>query len=377
LDAPPVVSREKPGRFFVLKAADLGSLDLATPLFFRRIQVGEVTAYKLDSDGKSLTVEIFVNAPYDQHVNSNTRFWHASGVDVSLSASGLTLQTQSVLSVLIGGIAFETPLTAENPPPAEPKTEFKLYDSRTEAFAKGAVSPQKFVLVFDDSVRGLAPGAPVELRGIPIGEVVAIEAQIDAQTLQFSAPVTIALDAQRLGMKITDLPPGADAAVVRRKVIDHLVAHGVRAQLQTGNLLTGALFVTFDFFPDAPAATLDWSAEPVHLPTAPGELQAIEASLASIMKKIDALPLDAIGAEVRKAMADLDKVLLSARGALDSGKLTLDNAGNLIGPTSPFSSELSTTLAEVSRAAQSLRVLADYLEQHPEALLRGKTEEGN
>jgi paraquat-inducible protein B len=160
----------------------------------------------------------------------------------------------------------------------------------------GAVDPQTYVLVFKETVRGLAPGAPVELRGIPIGEVVAVDAQLDAETFEFSSPVTIVLDPQRLGVKVADLPPGEDLKTIRRKLIDSLIAHGVRAQLQSGNLLTGALFVTFDFFPDAPPETVDWSQQSVRLPTAPGDLEAIEASVTSIIKKIDAMPLKAIGA---------------------------------------------------------------------------------
>ena len=146
-----------------------------------------------------------MNAPYDQYVTPNTRFWHASGIDVSLSASGLSVQTQSVLSILVGGIAFETPATGPVLPAAEADTVFTLFSDRAEAFKLPARDPQTYLLVFKESVRGLAPGAPVEFRGIPIGEVVEISAQVDAKTFEFSAPVTIRLDAQRLGVKIVDL----------------------------------------------------------------------------------------------------------------------------------------------------------------------------
>jgi paraquat-inducible protein B len=156
-------------------------------------------------------------------------------------------------------------------------------------------------------------------------------------------------------------------------MMDSLVAHGVRAQLRTGNLLTGALYVAFDFFPDAPATTVDWSQTPVRLPTIPGELEAIEASVVSIIKKIDQLPIEALGKDLEKAMAELDRTLVSARGALDSGRGTLDSANKLIEPNSVLGAELGNTLQEVSRAARAVRVLADYLERHPEALIRGKT----
>ena len=187
-------NRRIPGRFFTLKTPDLGSLDTGTPIYFRRLQVGQVASYALDKDGKDLTVKVFVQAPYDQYVNPNTRFWHASGIDVSLSASGLTVQTQSVLSILIGGIAFETAATALVLPPAEENAVFTLYSNRTEAFNPPPRNPQTYQLIFKDSVRGLSSGAPVEFRGIPIGEVTDVRAQIDLKTFEFSVPVTISLD---------------------------------------------------------------------------------------------------------------------------------------------------------------------------------------
>ena len=375
LDTPPVVAGDVPGRFFILKAPDLGSLDTGTPIFYRRLQVGEVASYELDKDGQSLNVKIFVQSPYDQYVTSNTRFWNASGIDVSLSANGLTVQTQSVLSVLIGGIAFETAATDPIAPPAEANTVFTLFGNRVDAFKLPARNPQRYVLVFKQSVRGLAPGAPVEFRGIRLGEVVEVGAQIDAKTFEFSAPVTVDLDAQRLGVKIVDLAPGADLDSIRRHMMDSMVAHGTRAQLRSGNLLTGALFVAFDFFPDAPPATVDWSQTPVQLPTMPGEMEAIEASAVGIIKKLNEVPYKQIGDDLRQALVELDKTLVSARGALDSGRGTLDNANKLVEPNSVLGAELGNTLQEVSRAARSVRVLADYLERHPEALIRGKAGE--
>lgn len=375
LETPPIVTGDVPGRFFVLKTPNLGSLDTGTPVFFRRLQVGEVASYKLDTDGNALSVKVFVNAPYDQYVTPNTRFWQASGIDLSLSANGLTVQTQSVLSILIGGIAFETPATGPVLPAAEADSVFTLYSDRVDAFKLPAHDPQTYLLVFTESVRGLVPGAPVEFQGIPIGEVAAVTAELDATTLQFSVPVTIHLDAQRLGVKVQNLAPGTDLIAMHKKLVDGMVAHGVRAQLRTGNLLTGALFVALDFFPDAPPATVDWSQHPAQLPTIPGELAAIEANIVSIIKKIDQLPFKALGQDLQNAMAELDRTLASARGALDGGRVTLDNANKLIEPNSVLGAELGNTLQEVSRAARAVRVLADYLERHPEALIRGKTGE--
>lgn len=366
LGTPPVVSGDVPGRFFDLKTPTLGSLDRGTPIYFRRLQVGEVASYVLDDDGEALSIKAFVNAPYDQYVNGNTRFWHASGIDLSLTASGLSVQTQSLLSILIGGIAFETPAADPVLPPADENTRFTLFTDRSEAFKLPPRDPQHFLLVFDQSMRGLEPGAPVEFRGIPVGEVVSMTAHIDARTFEFSAPVVIDLDALRLGVQLDDLPPGADLAVLRRKLLDNLIARGVRAQMRSGNLLTGAQYVSFDFFPDAPPATIDWSATPVRLPTIPGDLEAIEAKVTGIIKKLDQVPFKEIGQDLRKTIAELDRTLVSARK-------TIDSADGLIQPGSVLGAELGSTLDEVKRAARGLRVLADYLERHPEALIRGKT----
>src|SRR5271167_3837321 len=371
LETPPVITGEV-GRFFTLKTPDLGSLDTGTPIYFRRLQVGQVSSYALDQDGKNLTVKVFVQAPYDQYVNPNTRFWHASGVDVSLSASGLTVQTQSVLSILIGGIAFETAATDPVLPPAEENTVFTLFANRTQAFNPPPRNPQTYELIFKGSGRGLVPGAPVEFRGIPIGEVADVRAQIDLKTFQFSVPVTIRLDPRRLGVRVIQGMSGADLEKVRRKLIDAMVAHGVRAQLRTGNLLTGAVFVAFDFFPSAPPATVDWSQTPVQLPTTPGQLEAMETKVTSIINKLDKLPLQQIGDQLSTANGHLDQTLEAARGTLVSARGTIDNANNFVEPNSVQGQELDSTLREVRGAARSLRVLADYLERHPEALLRGK-----
>jgi paraquat-inducible protein B len=372
LDTPPVVTGDVPGRFYTLKTPDLGSLDTGTPLFFRRLQVGEVAAYQLDADGTALDVKVFVKAPYDQYVTPNTRFWQASGIDVSLTASGLTVQTQSLLSILIGGIAFETPADGQGLPAAEAGSVFTLFDDRAAAFKRPAVSPETYQLVFDQSVRGLAVGAPVEFRGIPVGQVTHLGAAVDVAKNRFSITVVVELDAEGLGVQVRDLPPPDDLTDVRRRLVDTLVAQGARAQLRTGSLLTGAQFVALDFFPGAKPASIDWSVDPPRLPTVPGQLQAVEDSVLRIIDKIDKLPWEAIGDELRTALAELDRTLDSARTALDSGRTTFNSANRMLEPGSVLGTELATTLDELTRAARSVRVLADYLDQHPEALLRGK-----
>jgi paraquat-inducible protein B len=364
LAAPPVVTGDVLGHFFFLETPELGSLDFGTPIYFRRLEVGRVVSYELDREGKSFSVRVFVQAPYDQYVTAHTRFWHASGVDVSLSATGVSVQTQSLLSILVGGIAFETPASDPAAPPAEADTSFVLFANRAEAYKPAARDPQVYRLVFRQSVRGLAPGAPVEFRGIPLGEVAEIDAAFDAKAADFTVTVTVRVDPKRLGVKVFDELPG-DVTERRKKMLQGLVARGFRAQLRSGSLLTGALYVAVDFFPDASPVSVDWSQQPIELPTIPGEMEGLEASVGSIVKKLDKVPIQDIGDGLKKAIAELDHTLVSARG-------TLDSADRLVQPSSQLSEQLGATLEDIGRASRGLRGLADYLEQHPEALVRGK-----
>jgi paraquat-inducible protein B len=355
LQSPPLTGNV-PGKTFMLKTTELGSLGEGTPIFFRQLPAGQVVSYALDNDGKLLNVKIFVQSPYDQYVTSDTRFWQASGIDVSLTAAGLHVQTESVMSILAGGIAFENPGTDSPSPSAEADTTFTLFDDRKEAFRPPPHDPHTYLLVFKQSVRGLSVGAPVEMGGIQIGEVTAIEAQFDAKAAEFSVPVTVSVDPVRFGVKFLNFPKSEDAAAAHKRVMDTLVSRGLRAELKSGNLISGSLIVAVNFFPDAPPTSLDWTKNPVELPTRSGSLGAIEDSVASLLK-------------------NLDSTVVSVRGTLTNADNLLGSANKLIEPNSVLDAELNNMLQEGGGAARSLRVLADYLERHPEALIRGKTGE--
>ena len=376
LETPPLTG-DVPGRIFMLKTTELGSLGAGTPIYFRQLPAGQVVSYELDKDGKFLNVKIFVQAPYDQYVNPDTRFWQASGIDVSLSASGLHVQTESVMSILAGGIAFETPASDSPLPPAVADTTFTLFGDRTDAFRPPARDPHTYLLIFKQSVRGLSVGAPVVMNGITIGEVTEINPQFDAQKVEFSVPVTVSVDPVRFGVRFLNLPEGGNAPSNNKIIMDTLVAHGLRAQLKTGNLISGSLYVAVDLVPDAPPAALDWAQNPVQLPTLSGKLEAIEDSVASLLKNLDKTVTSTRGTLTNAdiLMVSLDKTLGATRGTLTNADSLLNNASTLIAPDSMFNAELINMLQQGGGAAKSLRVLADYLERHPEALIRGKTGE--
>ena len=383
LESPPVFAAGVPGREFVLKSDDLGSLDIGSPVFFRRLQVGQVTSYVLDPDGKGMTLHIFVNAPYDKYVKEGVRFWHASGIDVSLETSGVKINTESLVSILIGGLAFESPPDMLANTEAAAQSEFELFRDRDEAMKRHDNIVDTYVLNFTESVRGLLVGAPVDFRGIVVGEVAAIYTLYDPVKKEFSIPVEVRIFPERFTSRYASGAKGGRVTTDRKAFIEYLVAHGLRAQLKTASLLTGQLYVAVDFFPAAPKATVDWSTTLPQLPTVPGNLQGLQDSITSLVAKLNKIPFEGIGSDLRKTLHDADALLNTldtevapeARSTLAAARATLDSANGALQPDSALQQSTGDTMRELSRMAAAFRSLADYLERHPEALIRGKTED--
>ena len=405
LEVPPIITGGQPGRQFVLKATDLGSLGIGSPIYYRRLQVGQVIAYDLSNDGKAMDIKIFVNSPYDRYVTPGARFWNASGLDISLGAGGLNVRTESLVAVLAGGVAFDTPPFA--PTKAEPAAAnmvFTLYSDQLTAMKEPESISARYVLHFNESLRGLSVGAPVTFLGLPGGEVTAVGLQLDPATRNLRGRVEIVTYPERLVARLSAKQAAAGETLERsiqerRAFLQAMVEkRGMRAQLRSGNLITGQLYVAFDFFPDAPKAKIDWSRDPTELPVVPSTVSDIEAKLTGIVAKLDKLPLEAIGADLTKALVSLDQTLQDAskalnridaeltpglkttleelRSAIATADRVLKNTdATLVGKDAAGQQDLRDALQEIARAARSLRVLTDYLERHPESLIRGKTEE--
>lgn len=393
LEVPPILTAGLPGREFVLSADNLGSVGYATPVYFRRLEVGEVTAYRLDQEGGGVRITIFIHAPYDRFVTTETRFWHASGIDVALDASGIRVETQSVASVLLGGIAFGTPPYAPAANPAPAHSAFKLSPNRVDAFTKEDRRVTRWVLLFQESVRGLQVGAPVDFRGITVGEVVRIHVDYIPGSGRIDIPVEIRYFPDRMTSRLRQ-KLAEPTAVETRERLDRWVARGFRGQLRTGNLLTGAKYIALDFFPEAPKALVNWDRPIPEVPTLPGGFEELQATLTRIAAKLDKLPYDEIARDLRTALQSLDTTLKSvdqlvqrvnteiapelkgsltdARRTLAAAEKTLASVERTIAPDAALTVEARDALREISRAAAALRTLADYLERHPESLIRGK-----
>ncbi|MDR2451434.1 MAG: MlaD family protein [Candidatus Accumulibacter sp.] len=405
LETPPSVYGGAPGRSFALRAEDLGSLDIGSPVYFRRVQVGHVVSYQLDEGGENVRLQIFIDAPHDRLVSSNTRFWNASGVDVSLGADGFRLRTQSIATLVSGGIAFATP---EHDPggPVPENTPFTLAADQTAAMAPPDGPAQYLRMYFDLPLRGLSLGAPVLFSGIDVGKVVSTNLDYDPATRRFRTTVGITVYPHRLEgvlkyFKRSDIDPRTQIA----HFLAEMVEHGLRGQVRSANLLTGQLYVSIEHVPNAPKVAFDESAHPLTMPTASGSLDRLEEEIAGIVAKINQIPFASIGKNLDAALAHLDvtlrnvdsslrrvdetlaqlkdarlvpeavEVLRQAQQAFGSAQRTLDTVDGALADDSPLRGDLGRALREVERAARSLRALTDLLGRHPESLLRGRPED--
>jgi paraquat-inducible protein B len=386
LETPPLVLRGEPGRRIDLRARDLGSLDVGSPVYYRRARVGRVVGYQLDPQNDELVVQIFIEAPNEPLVTTQSRFWNASGLDLEITTGGINLNAQTLTSVLIGGVAFEH-LPGTDKTPAPEGTRFFLFGDRKRALAPPDGPPLDLRMVFEQSVRGLSVGAAVDFLGVELGTVTSLHLQYDAQHKRFPVEVTARIYPLRLG-SVRDAilqgasPPGDRTAHLR--VLQTLVNSGLRAQMRTGNLLTGQQYIALDFIPKTPPATLATEDGVAIVPTVPGTLSDLQPQLAEIVAKINKVPFEQIGHDLQTTLAqtrealkqlspDAQKALVQVDRTLRSLQDSLSRLDrNLLDDTAPLQRNVEQTMTEMQRAAQSLRTLGDYLQRHPEAILRGK-----
>lgn len=387
LEEPPVVTINQPGRHFVLHAESLGSLDIGAPVYYRQIRVGQVVSYNFDQHGKAVDIKIFIEAPHHLWVTKNTAFWNASGVDLTLNAQGLKVDTQSMVSILTGGIAFDLPKESEPGATADENASFYLYADRNATQEKHYTLRNYWMLLFDESVRGLSVGAPVELYGIKIGEVVDLKLEFDVATKKFTVPVTVAMEPERISseqkeqaLKMVEKDPTF--------FINALVEQqGLRAQLQSANLLTGQLMINMVFVADAPQAKVTTYNGLRVVPTIPGSFARLQEGLTRVVHNLEQVRFDQIGEELKKTLQE-SKATLKEIGGLSQTinheavprllttlvelQKTLVEVQKGLGKDSPLSYTTTKTMEELSQTMRSLRELINTLDNQPQSIIFGK-----
>jgi paraquat-inducible protein B len=399
LEKAPAVTSDEPGTAFVLRSPRLGSVDVGSPVYYRQINVGRVTHYELTDTGEIL-IKIYVFAPHDERVVTNTRFWNAGGIDVTIDADGLKIDTESLVTVLLGGIAFDTPISLEEDVRALAGQEFQLYDNRQATQTPIYRVKNYYLTYLEEGVRGLSPGSPVEFRGFKLGQVVDVRLEVSEDGIGTRIPVLIEIQPERIRAS-SDMEGTPDP----EQAVPSMVARGLRLQLRTGSLVTGQKFLAMDFFPDAPPAQVRKEGGYFVIPSVPTPGQEIVADLTRIADRLAAVPFDEIGRDLGATADGLNRLVNSddLRATLENLSATLaessallatvnsDVAPNLARAVAEIEQtvaslrtlvdadtgtqrEVTRLLVELTDAARSIRALTDYLERHPEALLRGKGE---
>jgi paraquat-inducible protein B len=412
LENPPGVRSDEPGTTFVLNTSKIGSLGSGSPVFYRDIIVGEVLGYHLPEGNGPITVNVFVRAPYDKWVRTGTRFWNASGLEVQLGGAGLRVELTSIQAVLSGGVAFGTPEDSRTAPSAKPDTQFELFADEEAADSAGYTQRIPFVMYFGASTAGLGKGSPVQIYGITIGNVT--DVRLELNPTDGTARVRVAIEVQPERLSAMGGTPGDTP----RRVAQRLVDHGMRAELATISYLTGQLAISLDFLSDTQPVQVAMEGDTVVLPTqSSGGLSGITTALSNIAGKLDSIPFASIGSNINGLLASLNSTVggPDVKNALrnlastladvqelvrhaDAGLVplmkrlpevsndlqqTLSHANHLVGSVdagyganSQFSRDLDRLLSQVNDAARSIRLLADFLDRHPEALIRGRANEG-
>jgi len=392
------------GQTYTLIADRLSEINDGSPIYFHGVQVGEVTSHELsDRDGR-VALRVFIYAPHPALVHPLSRFWLASGLDVSIGAQGVKIATAPLLTILSGGIVFDTPDSELGTKPSPPGSRFFLFADQKVADESAEPARVSYRLLFPGSLRGVDVGTPVELLGRPVGQVAAIRLEYDPAADAIRVPVTIAVAPHRIKVAGEHLDTTTkDPTAATNQMFTELIAKGLRAQLVGANLLTGQRVIALDFVPDAPPAQLVRAEPYPELPTVEASgIEQITSSASRLMDKLAALPFDQLVGQIRSMISHADGLVGSpdAKRSLHNLDLTLANAAQLtrtadvqvgpllqrldsaaeqlrgtlmvLGNNPAGSNDLARTLGELKDAARSIRVLADFLERHPESLLRGK-----
>lgn len=407
-DRPPVIAPSESGKRFFLLSDSLGSMDVGAPVFYKQLQVGEVIDYQLLQDTSQVRMEVFVRDPYFDFVRTTSRFWNASGAEFKMSAAGAEFRMESLASLLIGGIAFETPTSLSTGEISKDGETFPLYNKYSDTQEKQFTQRLYYVMYFKGSVRGLSVGAPLEFQGIPVGQVENIDIRMDRKSLDVKVPILVSIQPQNFDPEIGQ----GEAETAMNK----LVEKGLRAKLETGSLLTGQKLITLSIEPDVKpekiVKTQFYSEFPTagsafdNLPLMATDIMAsLQETLDSIQKLVKSGKLDKTVDNVNGVLTEAEKTINAAKDAIkaaeqaiktvdkntlpsvtkDVNQITIDlgktlqkiqgsmaQVDRMTAQNSPTQFQLKEMLEEVTSASRSVRSLTETLQRNPSSLIRGK-----
>lgn len=397
-ETPPATNRSVPGRRLLLTAEQAGSLSVGAPIYFRGFEVGRIEGRQLAEDGLRVTYNAFISEEYSRHVTENTRFWSTSGIDISAGADGFKVRTPSFQAMVSGGVSFGVSAGEEPGKPATDGASFTLFRDEDAARQSTFNPTLKFLLLFDQSVRGLSEKAPVEFRGITIGRVAAISFDLVPGPSDPRIPVLIELDPTLVRPETAVEMTKPDSVFFSEEV-----GKGLRAALKTGSFITGAMFVDLDYYPEADPARLEKSGDHTTFPTVSSGFAQLEAKLTAILDKVQAMPIEETMADIAAAAAEAKTTIAESRATLKeieataaAARKTLENpefrglpadlrksldelqkSVASVGPESAVQGDLLRTLDELRASLRSLKSVTNTIDEKPNSLLFGRDSSGN
>ena len=393
LSNPPVAGPDAKGTRVMLTTNKAGKLAVGEPVMFEGFVVGRVEEVGFDVDSRQASYQLFIFQPYDKLLRTRTRFWLNSGMDISLNTQGFNVQVASLQSLLSGGVTFAVP---EGSPEGEPITghppEFRLYDNLQQVRSQMYEKVIAYAMLFNDSVRGLHAGAPVEYRGVRIGTVAQVPlALVGVNSVsKMEIPVLVNIELER----IDHLVSSRQTVTQVEKNFASAFKNGLRATLKTGNLLSGALYIDINYYPDKVDKLPIDSRQSFHdyplFPTIEGEFTQLQQQLENILSKLEKLPIDKTigqldhtlrqfgdaGEQLQQTLSRVDELLANKETKqlpqmLSSTLQLLQTALKGYSPGSANYHEIEQALLRVNRALQQLDPLLKTLNEQPDALLFG------
>ncbi|CAD7562388.1 Paraquat-inducible protein B [Citrobacter europaeus] len=348
LDSPPLAPPDAKGIRVILDSKKAGQLSPGDPVLFRGYRVGSVETSTFDAQKRTISYQLFINAPNDRLVTSNVRFWKDSGIAVDLTSAGMRVEMGSLSTLFGGGVSFDVPEGLEQGEPVAQQSAFNLYDDQKSIQDSLYTDHIDYLMFFKDSIRGLQPGAPLEFRGIRLGTVSKVPFFSPNMRQVFNndyrIPVLVRIEPERLKAQL-----GEDTDVGAH--LEQLLKRGLRASLKTGNLVTGALYVDLDFYPKEPPITgvREFNGYQI-IPTVSGGLAQIQQRLMEALDKINNLPLNPMIEQATNTLSESQRTMKHLQ-------TTLDNMNKITSSQSmqDLPADMQNTLRELNRSMQGFQ----------------------
>jgi len=403
----PVLAPPAAGKTIILEGQGVGSITAGTPVEYHGMRVGRVLGAQYDEKLGVTSTYVYIVERFADRVRQSSRFWRAGGLNISLAGGGVSMGGNGLAALLSAPVAFTTPEYLAGPP-VPTGTRFDLYESQAAAEASSNGSQLTYVTYFPGPINGLIAGTPVQMKGVLVGRVRDVRLRYVAQTASLETPVTYEIDPRKLEFPVNDMTTIEGLRAQFNDALAQLVRKGLRAKINSSLVLPGASGISLDMLGTPGSARLAVEHDPPIIPPAPagGGIEGALASLNEVAARIRNLPIEEIAGNLRSTTAQVDKIVhdpnltqslqrvnatladvqkvaavtrenvepivKSLRNAATSADEAAARATQLMGSAAKQDYDLGALVKELTRAAESVRGLATYIEQHPDSLLKGR-----